>query len=235
MRVYINDQLIRRRARFGNIASWVGLAVLVGGMAASLSRRPELIYVSFACLVVGFLAANIGTYQLRRFGRKPRPDEVLVRSLKGFDDRYAFYAWTLPSPYVLIGPPGIFVLVTRDQSGQVIGQGSRWRQPFRFSRILTAMGQEGLGNPTKELLEETERLGAWLANKLHEEDLPEVQGAIVFIHPNVQLTLENPTAPVVTASKLKEWLRGRSKQKALADEQRERLETALRETLAAQK
>ncbi len=222
MRVITNEKLIRRRARIGNIASWIGLAVLVVGMIASF--RPQYIYISFLALAIGFLAANIGTYQLRRFGRRPRPDQVLSKAFRGFDNRYVFYAWALPSPYVLLGPPGVFVFVTRDQSGRVICEGTRWRQPFRLGRIFTALGQEGLGNPTKELLAEIEHMKRWLAERLPEDAMPPVEGAVVFIHPRVQLELDGVTVPVVTANKLRGWLRGRAKRPALNEQQRQMLE-----------
>ncbi|HEY64133.1 MAG TPA: NERD domain-containing protein [Caldilineae bacterium] len=225
MRVVTNDKLIERRARFGNIISWVGLGVLAAGMVASF--RPQYIYIAFACLIIGFIAANIGTYQLRRFGRRPRPDQVLSKGLRGFDDRYVFYAWMLPSPYVLIGPPGVFVFVTRDQSGRVICEGSNWRQPFRLTRIFTALGQEGLGNPTKELLGEIEHMKRWLAERLPDGEPPPVHGAVVFIHPRVELELKDPTVPVLTANRLRSWFRNQAKKRALNERQREELESLI--------
>ncbi len=227
MRIITNDKFIQRRARIGNVASWTGLGVLVAGMVASF--QPDYIYISFICLALGFIAANIGTYQLRRFGRRPRPDQVLSRALKGFDDRYTFYAWVLPSPYVLLGPSGLYVFVTRDQSGRVLSEGSRWWQPFRISRIFTALGQEGLGNPTKELLDEIRHMERWLAQHLPEEEQPPVQGAVVFIHPKVQLELKDSTVPVVTPNKLKTWFRSQAKPKGFNEQQRQALERLFRE------
>ena len=58
-------------------------------------------------LVLGFVLAQFGTYNLRRWGRSPRPDEVLAEGMKGFDDRFHFYAWILPAPFVLLSPQGI--------------------------------------------------------------------------------------------------------------------------------
>ncbi len=230
MRIITNEKLIQRRARIGHAASWVGLGVLAGGMVASF--WPQYIYISFACLVIGFLAANIGTYQLRRFGRRPRPDQVLTQSLKGLDNRYVFYAWTLPSPYVLLGPSGLFLFITRDQAGRVICEGSRWWQPFRISRLLTALGQEGLGNPTKELTDEIQHMERWLAAHLPEGERPSVQGAVVFIHPKVELELNNPTVPVIPAGKLKSWFRNQTKQKMLSEQQRLALEKLFEEATA---
>ncbi|NOZ29084.1 MAG: hypothetical protein GXP39_13690 [Chloroflexi bacterium] len=222
MRVITNDKYIERRARIGNIASWVGLGILAAGMAASF--RPEYIYIAFACLILGFIAANIGTYQLRRFGRRPRPDQVLSRELRGFDDRYVFFAWTAPLPYVVVGPPGVFVFITRDQSGRVICEGDRWRQPFRITRIFAALGQEGLGNPTKELQSEIEHMKEWLAQHLPEGEIPPVYGAVVFIHPKVQLELHDPTVPVLPANRLRSWFRNYARKRVLNERQRQTLE-----------
>ena len=40
---------------------------------------------------LGFLLAQYGNYNLRRYGRSPRPDQILEESMKGFDDRYHLY------------------------------------------------------------------------------------------------------------------------------------------------
>ena len=72
-------------------------------------------YISMASLVGGFLLASMGSYYINRFARRrwpgskliERPDEVLERSMKGFDDKYAYFSYSLPAPYMLVGPSGI--------------------------------------------------------------------------------------------------------------------------------
>jgi NACalpha-BTF3-like transcription factor len=215
MRIITNDKFISRRGRIGQFVSWGGLAVLFAGMIISFQARPEspsyalYITISFICLAVGFVSANIGGYFLRRWGRRPRPDELVARALKGLDDRFAFVAWTLPVGMVLIGPRGIFVFVTRDQSGPIYADGERWRQPFKISRLITAFGQEGLGNPALEAIDEAEKLRNYLASHLPDLDINEIPitPVVVFLHPRAELHLNNPTVAVVPVKTLKEFVR----------------------------
>jgi hypothetical protein len=213
MRIITNDKLIARRGRIGQVVSWGGLGVLFVGMIVSFRARPDSpsyglwIMISFLCLAVGFVSANIGGYFLRRWGRRPRPDELVARALKGLDDRFAFLAWTLPAPMVLIGPRGLFVFVTRDQSGPIYADGDRWRQPFRFSRLLTAFAQEGLGSPSLEALDDAERLRKHIASHLPDLENVPITPVVVFLHPKAELHLNNPSVAAVPIKTLKEYVR----------------------------
>jgi membrane protein implicated in regulation of membrane protease activity len=164
MRVTTNQKIIKRRGRLGMIASLSGIAVLALGMLASF--RQQFVWVSLVALVLGFVLAQFGSYNLRRWGRSPRPDEVLAEGMKGFDDRYHFYAWSLPVPFVLLGPQGIYTLTTRDQTGQVTVTGSTWKSKMSLGRLLSIFAQEGLGNPTADAQGQAAKLDAWIKGKL---------------------------------------------------------------------
>lgn len=209
MRVTTNSQLIKRRSRIGMIASLAGIAALAGGMVTSIVR-PTLIWVPLVALVIGFLLAQVGNYHLRRWGRSPRPDQVLEAALKGFDDRYHLYAWTLPVPFALIGPQGVYTLTTRDQKGQVSVNGSTWRTRFSIGQLFATFAQEGLGNPTAEAQGHAGRLHEWIAGQLPELKI-DVQPIVVFTDERVQLQVTDPIVPVTEHRGLKKWLRGGGK------------------------
>jgi hypothetical protein len=191
-------------------------------MFASLTRNTWAVWVSLGTFVVGLALAQYGTYNLRRWGRSPRPDEVIEAAMKGFDDRYHYYAWSLPQPYVLLSPNGVYNFVTRDQRGAVSVTGSQWHSKFSLSRLLL-FAQEGLGNPTREALDGAEKLRQWILQ--HEPDLDApVQPAIVFIDPRVELTVADPTVPVLQPKDIKKWLRGTGKGAPLSANNYRRLE-----------
>ena len=83
MRIFVNEKKVNFRKRLANIASLVGLVVLIAGMIITFRVRPGhpqysfWIAVALGALLVGFLAAQTGNYNLRRFGRSPRMDELL--------------------------------------------------------------------------------------------------------------------------------------------------------------
>jgi hypothetical protein len=214
--------MIKRRGRLGMIASLSGIAVLALGMLASF--RQQFVWVSLVALVAGFALAQFGTYNLRRWGRSPRPDEVLAEGMKGFDDRFHFYAWSLPTPYVLLSPQGIYTLTTRDQAGQVSVTGSTWKSKLSLGRLLAIFGQEGLGNPTMDAQAQAAKLGAWIKGKLPDLSV-EVQPVVVFIDPRVQLEIDAPTVPVLDQKGIKKWLRGGGKGQNLRTADLRALET----------
>jgi hypothetical protein len=205
MQVTTNDKMIRRRSKLGTYASLAGLGVLVAGFVASFQQN--LIWVSLLAIVLGFILAQYGNYSLRRWGRSPRPDEIIEAALKGFDDRYHYYAWSLPMPYVLLSPQGVYLFIVRDQSGQVSVNGSQWKSKFSIGKLLMAFASEGLGNPTSEAVDNANRLTSWIKT-----GLPDFAGAvqpiIIFIDPRVQLQVVEPVVPVVGPKDLKKWLRG---------------------------
>ena len=225
MHIHLNEKMIQQRAKIGRYASTAGLIVLLIGMVATL-RGQQYIWVSFAALLIGLVASQIGTYYMRRWGRTPRPDEMLTTSLKGLDKRHHFYGWSLPADHVLQGPSGLFTFVTRDQTGQVLYHNGRWRQPFKWTRLLMLFAQDGLGDPVKDAADQVARLRRLLAKNLGEEEAAQVpvQGVVVFLADSVDLQLnDEPVLPVLPLKKLKDYIRNQGKGQKLSEELRERL------------
>lgn len=230
MRVTTNTKFIKRRAKFGTYASLGGIAILAAGMIASF--RPTTVWLSLIALIAGFVLAQFGNYNLRRWGRTPRPDQILEESLKGFDDKYHYYAWSLGAPYVLLTPHGIYSFVTRDQNGQVTVNGANWKTKFSVGRALLAFSQEGLGNPTQEAQAHALKVQEWIRGQLPEIPVT-VQPAIVFIDPRVQLDVNEPVVPVMDPKGIKKWLRGSGKGEFFKGADFRALETLLDETAEA--
>lgn len=227
MRVYVNEKKVRFRSRVATISSLIGLGVLIAGMIITLTVKPDNPYYPFwisaalACLFVGFLAAQVGNYNLRRFGRRPRMDEVLDRALKGFDDRYEMYHWLLPAEHVLLGPAGLYVFVLRDTKAPVQAVGAKWKQPFNLFRALGLFGQEGLGDPVAEALSEAERLRSWLEKVAPDLEV-DVEPLVFFTNP-VPIQKDDPVVPPMLPKDLKKYLRRRQKEAGLPETVRRRL------------
>lgn len=230
MRISSNDKLIRRRSKIGLYSSLAGMGVLVLGLIFSF--QPNYLWVSLLAVIVGFFLAQYGNYHLRRWGRSPRPDQVIALSLKGFDDRYHYYAWSLPAPYVLLTPHGVYSFVTRDQPGVISVHGSRWQSKFNVWRLLTFFGQEGLGNPTEEALAVAGHLSSWIRKNLPDITV-DVQPVVLFIDERVQLSVTEPTVPVMEARNLKKWLRGSGKGEGLKSSEYKAIEELFDANVAA--
>ncbi len=208
MRVTTNTKLVKRRSRLGTYASLGGIAVLGLGMFASF--QPRFVWVSMLALIAGFALAQYGNYNLRRYGRSPRPDQIIEESLKGFDDRYHLYSWSLPAPFVLLTPQGLYTFLTRDQTGKISVNGAQWKSKFSLGRLLMAFSQEGMGNPTQEAQANAAKLTEWIRGKLPDSTVT-AQPAIIFIDPRADLQINEPVVPVLDTKGVKKWLRGGGK------------------------
>lgn len=229
MRTFVNEPFVARRAKLGQYLSWAGMGILGVGLVLSFSSRPDdpsymwRMAGSLVCLGLGWLAANFGTYNTRRFARSPRPDERLERELKGFDDRYTLYSWMLPSPYVFAGPSGIYAIALREHGGKMTNTGDKWSQPFSLGRMFLAFSNEGVGNPTVDAQNDARKLQEYLATHLPELQAV-VQPLVLFTNSKAELTLNNPAVPVITPQGLKALLRQRKKDSRLTPEELQQLE-----------
>ncbi|MFN2244506.1 MAG: hypothetical protein ACK2U2_19605, partial [Anaerolineae bacterium] len=136
MQNIVNEAKITRGARVGKIATFVGLGFLVLGLIVSLMLRTgAVIWISFACLLLGILVSSVGTMNMNRWVREPRADQALAQGLKGFDDRYRLYSYLLPAPHVLLGPAGLFVITPMGQDGVIRFDGQKFRRDFSAIRL----------------------------------------------------------------------------------------------------
>ncbi|MFQ5814852.1 MAG: nuclease-related domain-containing protein [Anaerolineae bacterium] len=227
MQVITNEKLIRNRARLGRVASFAGLGILILGLVASLSPHelltsPQWMLASFGCLLVGFLLSQVGIYNANRWVKEPRADQTLEKILKGFDARYHLYNYVLPASHVLLTPFGLCVIKPRQQGGEIRCQGEKCHRELGWKRILRLFGQEGLGNPTKEVRAEVEKLRRFLAQRLPDEEAP-IEGVVVFTNPQVDLEIENPAVPVLDGKQFKSLLRNLSKERPIPGSQRKQL------------
>ena len=219
MKVITNEKLVKRQATLGKWASLLGMGALLAGLVVSY-RWPDQLVVSFGCLIVGFMLASVGTYNMNRWVREPRADQALDKALKGFDNTHSLYHYTLLAAHVLLAPAGLFVFTVKDHHGEIRCEGEKWRQKFNWRRLLLFFGQEGLGNPTREVRGEMGRLQRFLDEKLPEADVP-IEGLIVFTNPRARLELIDPAVPVVSSNKLKTFLRQLKKKRISAEQRRE--------------
>lgn len=230
MRTYTNEKHIEKRTKLGRRTSMAGLVILMIGMAASFSpgmiagwaeKGNELantalaqwlvgggwLFVSMGALLIGFLLGQIGNANVRSFAASPRADQVIAKSLKGFDDRNHFYAWATPSDLVMAGPAGVFAFVTRGIGGQITIKNGKIKQPFSIKRLIFAFGQEPAGLPGEEAIGEANKLGAWLAEQIGQEEPVTVKPLVVFTNEKVELDVQDSAVPIIHYKQLKQHLR----------------------------
>jgi len=228
MKIFKSDKMIQRNARIGSTITIVSLVILGGGMYITFAR-PDQFYLSIIALLVGFLLSQVGIFYSSRWGRRPRPDELLDQSLKGLDNHYALYHYQTPVAHLLVGPAGIWILFSKYQRGTITYQKNRWRQKGGgpLQAYLRLFAQEGIGRPDLEIDSDIERLGRYLKKKLPDMELPPIQAALVFTHPDIEIEADEAPAPTLFIKKLKDFIRKTAKNKSLSTETVELIQAAL--------
>jgi hypothetical protein len=210
MRV-IRPAAVARRGRFGTQAR-VALAMVAVGVAAAallivaapVSPVPVALLGLAAALGLGVGAA----WTVRAL----RPDPVrrllvdIERLLReAFDDSYTLIIGPrLPLTRsdvagILVGPPGIRVLVARDWDGRYRVRGRSWEFDTRTGRGWIACRT----NPSFDAATQADGVSGWARDAgLH---VPSLHGAVVFPYRHSRLVLEEPDDEIVTSENVPWW------------------------------
>jgi hypothetical protein len=168
-------------------------------------------------LLVGFALSQVGIYFGNRWGRRPRPDELINQSLKGLDGRYSLYHYQSPSSHLLVGPAGVWAILPRHQRGKISFEKGRWRQ--RGGNIyLKIFAQEGIGRPDLEINSELDSAKQYLSKLFPDEEIPEINAVLVFTNDRAEVQADNAPIPTLHIKKLKEFIRKHAKSKPVSTE-----------------
>jgi hypothetical protein len=190
------------------------------------------ILLTSGSLFGGFIAFQVGTYFMNRYGRRPRTDEILGSTLKGLTKDYTLYNYLAPVNHLLVGPAGVWVIEPYYQRG-TIGydpKHSRWTQSGGgfYVAYMKIFGQEGLGRPDLEIKADLDSLGSAFKKALG-DDAPEINAVMVLTDPRTEVNADDAPRPTMKVKELKEFLRKYAKEHPLPAEQVKRITAALPE------
>jgi hypothetical protein len=222
MQIYRNDPFIQRRAKLGRYANFGGMGILLFGLIVNLSMRTEGLLLSMLALIVGFALYQVGMYFTLRYGRPDRPDQILVKALKGFDHRYHLFQFTSPAGNVLVTPNACLVFSIKMQGKVIQYRGGKWKHTLGRQKFFLWLAGDSLGNPSREAQGEAETLLRYVAKKLPDVEVP-VQPVIVFGNATAEVDAGDCPMPALHYKKLKDWLRGPGKSGSLKPEARDQL------------
>jgi hypothetical protein len=217
MKIYTNEKLIKRNNRIGQIASIVSLVILGIGMYYSFKDSTgQYIALTFGSLVVGFLLFQFGNYYLSRWGKNPRPDQLISTALKGLDDKFTLLHYETPVFYLLSGPGGVYALLPYHQAGTIYydEKRNRWRQSGG-NAFLKIFGNEGLGRPDLEVKYAQSDLADYVKKLGLDPEVLTNNVILVFTNEKAELNLENSPVMATTGEKLKDFLRRKMKEAPL--------------------
>jgi len=219
MKVVTNSKLIKRNAKIGQFTSIGALVVLGIGLFISFKLPDKFVY-SLAALLLGFFMSQIGMYYGNRWGRSPRPDELIDKGLKGLGREYSVFHYVTAVPHLLVGPAGIWTLMPHYQSGTIVYDRKRWKSKGGgfIQSYLRLFGQENMGRPEVESGAEIESLKRYLTRLLPEgSEIPQIRSLLLFTSPKAELKVENAPLPAITPKELKDFMRERSKEETISD------------------
>lgn len=208
MKIIRDEAKMASLKKRSQVTTMVGFLVLLLGFVIVfvLPENPNALLYQLLALLIGYGLSQYGAYLSHRYGRSPRPDEVLDDAVRSVARNGRMYHYLLPAPHVLLTKAGPIVFVLKYQGGKISAEGNNWRQKgIGFRRFF---GQEGLGNPSKE----AESSIAAIANFIREhapniEEVP-IAAVIVFTSKNMaDLDVSDADFPAMHASKVKGFLR----------------------------
>ncbi len=206
MRLIINKRKIDRNKKLGNALTLVSLAVLGAGLFFAF--KPNLILWSYVALVIGFVLTQFSMHFSSRYSRSPRYDEVMLKALETIRGDYSFYVHTNPVPHLLTGPNKFYVLHPVTSPGTISYVNGKWKEKGR-GFMMRIVGQEGLGNPEKEIASQVQGL----RDLLNEQgwpysEQPRIEALLVILSDKTQLgELDNPPLQIVPIEDLKRVIR----------------------------
>ena len=227
MKIIKNEKLIKRNGRIGQWTTIAALGVLGGGMYLTFANanNPKFITYSLFALLGGFVLTQVGLYMGNRWGRSPRPDEQLDAALKGLPGEFTIYHYATPASHLLVGPAGVWVLLSYRQRGVVTYSKNRWRVGSGgfLQAYMSIFGQEGIGRPDLEADSQANSVAKALSKNLSGKELPSIQSILVFANDTIEIEANDAPIPAIKIKQLKDFMRQKAKEVRLSTSMVERV------------
>ena len=196
-----NEPRLKRNKLISHIGSIGGLLLLLVGVLLSLFFE-KLASLAGILMIVGLAVSFFGIYVANRWVKKPRPEEVIDKELKGFTDKYRIYHYpNLPYDHILLSPVGATIIHSINLEGEFSYKEGKWKERINMGRALRYIVEEHLGDPIRDAQE----CAGNLANHLREvtgTNVP-VNYLVLFIHPRAILDVEKSAIPIIAPKKLR--------------------------------
>lgn len=225
MKIVNNDALIKRNRTLSQSVLYVSLGVLVVGLLWSLTN-PEATESQFSYLILipTYILVQLSIYLANRWGRSPRPDEVVAQSLKGLSDQYTLYNYIAGSPHLLAGPAGLLIIKPYYHSGDISydSKKKRYKQkggPFFLTKVFAQESLPDISQDSKNLLK---RFNTFLQkNGIKTGIQPEFVN--IFYSDKASVNSQDAPEAILRSEKLKDFVRGQAKKKTIVAKEIERL------------
>ena len=230
MQHYMNVRRIDRLRRVSKGLSFGGLGLMVVALILSLGATDNL-GLTMGMALLGLLASQIGTMQMRRWPERGRSDQVIDAALKGLDKRHSLYHYLLGARHALVTPRATVALIPIGEAGFFEWrEGKLWRTPLKKGL------PSGKPGPARGLLDQAERetadLVRDLGRRLPDREVWQIIPLLVFCHDDARLE-KDEAHPAIHLKKLKEYVRNLPRQSPLTEAESQSLAEPLESLLVA--
>ena len=219
MKTISNMKLIKRNKTISQIILYTSITVLAIGLILSLSdSSPYQIGYTYLILVPGYILVQLSIYFGNKWGKSPRPDEIINSSLKGLDDKYSLYHYSVGVPHLLLGPPGMWIIKPYQQAGVIKFDEKKGKfiQKGGANIFSKLFGQESIGDILHDSrLQKKDLQKYFQKNNIPLDTEPEIVN--VFINEKAVIDVQQAPEFIVPANKLKDFFRRHAKTKAIND------------------
>ena len=184
-------------------------------------------YASVGLILIP-IAYGLGIYTYRKhliWGSGSEGEKIVINELKKLDDTYCLISGVVIPPnrgdvdHIVLGRNGIFVVETKNYSGEVSCNGDVWGR--------RKIGRRGkpypleIGNPSNQVKRNAKVLKDFILRHQREifKKTPHiwVEGILVFTNPAVVLKIKNPTVSIVSPNKLVEFIKNNTEGTGLSE------------------
>ena len=214
MQHFMNVRRIDRLRRVSKLLSFGGLGLMVVALILSLGATDNL-GLTMGLALLGLLASQIGTMQMRRWPERGRSDQVIDAALKGLDGRNRLYHYLLGARHALVTPLATVALIPIGEAGFF-----EWREDKLWRTAVKKGLPSGKPGPARRLLDQAERetadLERNLRRRLPDRDAWQIIPLLVLCHPDARLE-KDEAHPAVHLKKLKEYVRNLPRQSPMTE------------------
>jgi hypothetical protein len=214
MQLTLNQRMVKRYSLMGNILFFGGLAAAILVLVLSFTRPQDSLMLTGIALGA-FVIAQIGVSLVNRYGRHPRIDELISDGLKGLDGRFSLFHYLIGFEHVLIGPPGVLILMPRGEEGVISFKDGEWYQTLSKGSLLRRAGRR----PIRSIERDAQRAVAAVERALR-LTVGEVEAAVkpvlVFYHEEAKVDVSNSPILALHVKKLKSAIRKMPKDATLS-------------------
>lgn len=211
MRIVRHASHIKQQKRKSKWFAFIGFLVLSSAMF--LAMLPNALLFAYFAMIGGFILFNVGMQGVGRWTRNPRNDQILDIRMKGLSDQVTLIHYPTITDakgkkkvmdHLVVHNGGLLVINAKEVDGKIVQKRAAWRKQGGLIRRMFAFSGPQLGNPSFENDRLVPMVEQWLADNKLEVD---VVAATVFLHPRVELEIEEPDYPVLHGEEVEEFLR----------------------------